>query len=526
MSPLKNFFPSQLSTNFKFQNYINSLDPKKASVEQDIPVKMLIVTNDISSCYLTNIYNESKEEQIFPDSLKLADVTPIHKKDNKTTKEKYRPVSLLPVVSKLFERDMHNQIINYIDKFLSPYLFGFRKGHSTEQCLSVMLERWKRALDNKLYVGAVLTDLSKAFDCLSHQLLIAKLEAYGFDRKSLNFIFNYLSNRLQRTKIKSSYSKWRKIKYGVPQGSILGPLLFNVFLNDIFLFVENTNMANYADDNTPYAIESNIDKLIETLENETCILLNWFNINEMKSNNDKCHLIILNNEDNIIKIGDEEISGSKSVKLLGITIDNKLNFNEHIRKLCKKANQKLHALARISTYLDSRKLRIIMKTFIDSQFNYCPLIWMFHSRALNNKINKLHERALRIVYKNSNLSFQELLTLDKSVSIHHRNLQKLATEMYKIKNNIAPFLMQELFPNYANPYNLRNNRCWQTANVRTVSYGTETLSFQGQKTWCLLPESIKTAKNITEFKKKIKTWVPNGCTCRLCKTFINGLGFI
>ena len=135
-------------------------------------------------------------------------------------------------------------------------------------------------------------------------------------------------------------------------------------------------MANYADDNNPYAIESNIDKLIETLENETCILLNWFNINEMKSNNDKCHLIILNNEDNIIKIRDEEISGSKSVKLLGITIDNKLNFNDHIRKLCKKANQKLHTLARISTYLDSRKLRIIMKTFIDSQFNYCPLIWM------------------------------------------------------------------------------------------------------------------------------------------------------
>ena len=330
-------------------------------------------------------------------------------------------------------------------------------------------------------VGAVLTDLSKAFDCLNHQLLIAKLEAYGFDKISLNFIYNYLSNCLQRTKIKSSYSSWRKVKYGVPQGSILGPLLFNIFLNDIFLFVENTNIANYADDNTPYAIDSNIDKLIDTLEYETSILLNRFNMNEMKSNNDKCHLIILNNEDNIIKIGDEEISGSKSVKLLGITIDNKLNFNEHILKLCKWVNQKLHALARISRYLDSRKLRIIMKTFIDSQFNYCPLTWMFHSRALNNKINKIHERALRIVYKNSNLCFQELLILDKSVSIHHRNLQKLATEMYKIKNSIAPTLMQELFPKYANPYNLRNNRCWQTANVRTVGYGTETLLFQGQK---------------------------------------------
>ena len=175
--------------------------------------------------------------------------------------------------------------------------------------------------------------------------------------------------------------------------------------------------------------------MVDTLEYETSILLNWLNMNEVKSNNDKCHLLILNIEDNIIKIGDEEISGSISVKRLGITIDNKLNFNEHILKLCKMANQKLHAQARISRYLDSRKLRIIMKTFIDSQFNYCPLTWMFHSRALNNKINKIHERALRIVYKNSNLCFQELLNLDKSVSIHHRNLQKLATEMYKIKNS-------------------------------------------------------------------------------------------
>ena len=149
--------------------------------------------------------------------------------------------------------------------------------------------------------------------------------------------------------------------------------------------------------------------------------------------------------------------------------------------------------------MDSRKLGVIMKTFIDSQFNYCPLTWMFHSRALNNKINKIHERALRIVYKNSNLFFQELLNPNKSVSMHHRNLQKLATEMYKIKHSIAPTLMQELFLTYANPYNLRNNRCWQTANVRTVDYGTETLLFQGQKTWCLLPESLKTAKALTEF---------------------------
>ena len=418
---------------------------------------------------------------------------------------------------------MSNQIIHYVDKFLSPYLFGFRKGHSTEQCLNIMLEKWKKALDNGKYVGAVLTDLSKAFDCLNHQLLIAKLEAYGFSCKSLAFIHNYLTNRHQRTKINSSYSSWREIKIGVPQGSILGPLLFNIFINDIFLFVINTKITNYADDNTPYAIEPSIEKLIETLENETGILLNWFEINKMKSNNDKSHLLIINNNDLTINIGNEEISASTSVKLLRVTIDNKLDFEQHVRKIYKKASAKLHALARIAKYMDHEKLRLVMKTFIESQFNYCPLTWMFHSRTLNNKINKLHERALRIVYKLPNLNFHELLVLDKSLSIHDRNLQKLATEMFKIKSNLAPTLMKELFPIYENKYNLRSNRCWQTHNVKTVGFGTETLLFRGQKTWPLLPKSIINSKTLVEFKNKIKRWRPKGCTCRHAKLIYNTL---
>ena len=178
--------------------------------------------------------------------------------------------------------------------------------------------------------------ISKAFDCLNHQFLIA----CGFGKEPLNFIYNYLYNRNQRTKVKSKYSTWREIKFGVPQGSILGPLPFNIFLNDIFLFVENTKITNYADDNTPYAIESSIEKLIKSLEHDTTLLLNWFQANEMKPNNDKCHLIIINHENNVISIGNEEITGSKSVKLLGVTIDNKLNFNKHITNICNTANQK------------------------------------------------------------------------------------------------------------------------------------------------------------------------------------------
>ena len=168
------------------------------------------------------------------------------------------------------------------------------------------------------------------------------------------------------------------------------------------------------------------------LEAETNTFIKWFRDNYFKLNADKCNLIILKQNRGIfINIVDEIIECSSTVKLLGITIDNKLNFDEHVTKMCKEVSQKLHALARISNYMSQEKLRIIMKAFIESQFAYCPLVWMFYSRTLNNRTNKLHERALRLVYKDTHLTFNELLRKDNSFTIHHRNLQKLATEMYK-----------------------------------------------------------------------------------------------
>ena len=192
----------------------------------------------------------------------------------------------------------------------------------------------------------------------------------------------------------------------------------------------------------------------------------------------------------------------------------------------KKVSQKLHALARISKLMSTNKLRIIMKSFIESQFGYSPLLWLFHSRALNNRINKLHERALRLVYKDPQLSFQELLDKDKSVTIHHRNLQKLAIEMYKLKNNIAPTMMKSIFPETNNPYNLRSNNPFQSSNIHSVFHGTETISFRLPKTWQMVPDHIKQSQTLTEFKLKIENWVPSKCVCRLCKTYIPNLGFL
>ena len=506
---------------------IGSLNKRKPTTYKNIPTKILVENKDIISPIITEIYNNSNNKSDFPNALKLADVTPAHKKEERIMKGNYRPVSILPPVSKIFERNIFDQLSSYIDKYLSPFLFGFRKGYSTQHCLSVMISKWKNAMDTGKLAGAILTDLSKAFDCLNHELLIAKLEAYGCSHSSLKYIYSYLSDRKQRTKVNNSLSEWCSILSGVPQGSILGPLLFNIYINDMFYFISKSDIANYADDTTPFTVNKTMDSLLDSLGKDTDSLIKWFRDNYLKLNAEKCHLLVSNHSKDIeINVGEEIIECEKSVKLLGVTLDNQLNFNEHVSNICKKASQKLHALSRISHYLCQDKLRMLMKAFIESQFGYCPLIWMFHSRALNNKINKLHERALRLVYKNTHLTFEELLRKDNSFTTHHRNLQKLAIELYKVKNNLSPTLMKDIFPERIISYNLRKMNPFKTLNVNTVYNGTETLSFRGPKTWELVPEDIKNATSLNEFKTKIKYWKPNGCTCRLCKVYVQNLGFI
>ena len=151
---------------------------------------------------------------------------------------------------------------------------------------------------------------------------------------------------------------------------------------------------------------------------------------------------------------------------------------------------------------------------------------MYHSRTLNNKINKLHERALRLVYKNNTLSFDELLAMDNSYTVHHRNVQKLAIEMYKVQHGLSPGFMKFIFLPSTNHYNLRNERAFKIENIKTVRYGSETISFWGPKIWELIPNEIKNAMSLQEFKSKIRQWKPTKCTCRICKTYIHQLGFI
>ena len=237
----------------------------------------------------------------------------------------------------------------------------------------------------------------------------------------------------------------------------------------------------------------------------------------MKTNTDNCHLLITTNEERNVSIGGEKIQNSKSEKLFGVTIDNKLSFTEHVHKIFDKVSQKLNALAGLSSFMSLEKRRINMKAFAHSQFGYCPLIWILHNRTLNNEINRIHERALRIVYRDKTSNFTELLQKDNAVTVHKRNLQVLANEIYKVKMGLAPQVVKELFPLSTHAYNLRSTYEFKLENVKTVHYGTGSLSFLGTKIWKLVPLEIKTSHSSEEFKKKIKSWIPENCPCRLSK---------
>ena len=333
---------------------IRELNPNKSAGFDSIPPNIIKDSAEVLTSSLTDLFNTSVINCLFPSDLKYANVSPLHKKDDTTNKENYRPVSILPSISKIYERLMFQQISNYISGSLSPYLCGFRKGYSAQHALLRLKNTLNLCLDKKENIGMFMMDLSKAFDCISHELLIAKLHVYGFSKASLKLTYNYLKGRNQRVKINADYNSWREILSGVPQGSILVPLLFNIFINDLFFCVKNSEICNYADDNSLTVADADLDKIIAKLETDIDILNTWFINNGMLLNEDKCHFMIIEPSWNTrkkierIKLRNETIEETNIAKLLGITFDNKLTMNDHIKIICKQASSKLYALARIS----------------------------------------------------------------------------------------------------------------------------------------------------------------------------------
>ena len=419
----------------------------------------------------------------------------------------------------VFERLLFKQLNDFIETKFSPLLCGFRKGHNTQHALTKLLEDWRAQLDNKKVVGTILCDLSKAFDTLPHDLLIAKLNAYGLSHSALEFVTSYLSNRKQRCKVGSSYSSWGDITSGVPQGSVLGPLLFNIFINDFFFFIKKSSATNFADDNTISAYGDSIVEVSYKLEEDIENALYWFDINSMVANPNKFQLMFLGTREKVklcLKINGNYCISTSSVTLLGIEIDWKLTFNKHVKSITNNANNKAKALSRLRYKLDVTQKLTLYHCYILSAFGYCPIIWMFCGKSSNEGIDRVQRIALRTIYNDYTSNYIDLLAKGNHLKIHEINKRKLLIEVYKCLNSINPSFLANLFTRKPIQFNLRTSNLLVLPNSNTLTYGLKSIVYRGSMTWNYLPDQVKICKNPEQFKNRLKKQEVIKCSCHLC----------
>ena len=489
--------------------YIKCLQTNKSVGFDGIHAKFVKLSGVHIANPLCDLFNRCVSSCHFPSDMKLAEISPIYKKNDNMCKDNYRSVNLLPVISKIFEKIVADQLLLYFDKMLSPFLSAYRKGYSCQHVIMQLTEYWRLALDEGDCVGTVAMDLSKAFDSMPHGLLIAKLRAYNISYDACLFMVSYLKNRRQRVKIQGQTSEWADINRGVSQGSVLGPLLFNIFINDLFYVPMKSHITNYADDSSLSNSHKHVSELTVTLQKDTGLAVDWFRDNNLGTNTSKFQGIVLSRGDKqplVISVLNNTIISTDKIKMLGVTLDDKLNFNAHIDNICRSASRQINALKRLSRHLDKNSRVLIYKSFITSNFTYSPVAWIFCAKRKTKKLEKLNERALRFVFADFKSNYEDLLKQGNFLPLSLLRLKFLAIEEYKCVHNLNPPYLNQLFSIHDVEYNLRDPYKLLQPKFKTYRFGFRSFRCYGAKVWNSLPPDIKSASCLQEFRCNIYKW--------------------
>ena len=500
---------------------LQDIDSSKASGYDNVPPKLVKVAAAELAQPISSLINRSISLSCFPHELKKSETSPLYKSLDNLNPQNYRPLSVLNCLSKIFERIYNNQMNVHFKDLLSSLLSAFRKRYGCHHVLTKLIEDSKLALDDGKHVGLILLDLSKAFDCLPHRLLLCKLKAYGFSYDACKLIKSYLCHRLQRVKVASARSQWTIMPKGVPQGSILGPLLFYIFIDDIFYELQDVcSLHNYADDNTIRCCHSDMVSLKYHLEKSANLALKWFENNHMRANPSKFQAIIFKRgNDNVVfdlNIGNEIIKPVSHVKLLGIVIDETLSFDKHVSNVCIKAARQTSALRRIVRYVPIDSRINIYQAFIASNFSYCNIVWHFCSNRSTYKIEKVHKNALRVTLNDYTSSYLDVLTKVKRPTLYVCRLKSIALETFKCVKGFNPEYMNSLFSLSNAPYETRGGRNLVQPKVTTTSYGLDSFIYQGSKIWNTIPQNVKDQTCLFKVKELISKWQGPKCRCGFC----------
>uniref|UniRef100_A0A8C6NYB4 Reverse transcriptase domain-containing protein n=1 Tax=Nothobranchius furzeri TaxID=105023 RepID=A0A8C6NYB4_NOTFU len=459
---------------------------------------------------LTYIYNLSLQKGHFPKTMKITKVIPTFKTGNKHSMENYRPIAIIPQFSKILEKLFVNQLDVYItkNKLLSDSQYGFRKNRTTTYAIMQMVEEIAQASESEELSISIFVDLKKAFDTIDHRRLLKKMENYGLRGIAKSWIESYLKDRQQYVKIKDIKSGFREISCGVPQGSVIGPILFTLYINDICNVADFFKFIMFADDTNLVCSGKDIKELLKKAEKELNILKSWFDVNKLSLNIKKTKFMIFGNKkvkngDFKLTISDTEIERVSEIKFLGVVIDSNLSWKHHLNYIKGKIAKSLGLLYKLKDILNHKALRLIYCSLIQPYMAYCIEIWGSTFKTYIHEIKTIQKKSIRVMNKSNYYAHTDPLFLKSQImKLEDLYYYKIMQFMFRVKLTALPKNILMFFVKRESKYDLRGV-CMFVLQKAKKGMKRRCISVMGVKFWNEAKIELKLATSLSVLKKLI-----------------------
>lgn len=496
------------------RNQLSKLKTNKATGLDRINARLLKDSAVQVTPVLTNLFNRSLLSSTFPSAWKSGKVVPLFKSGQRCNPGNYRPITVLPTVSKILEKAVHIQVYNYLleHKILTPRQFGFRPQLSTEIAITHFTDSVLDSMDKGRVTGAVFLDLSKAFDTIDHMSLLQKLTNVGFTSSAVDWFKSYLSQRTQVTFVGDASSSAKHVPVGVPQGSVLGPLLFIIYINELPSVVNSCEVSFYADDTVIYYSTSDFQDLEDKLNCDLANICQWFNDNFLTLNVSKCKFVLFGNQNKLrscshlsLKINDHVLERHESFKYLGVKINQNMSWSDHIETMSNKISQRLCLLRRIRHLLPLHARLTVYNSLILPLFEYADLVWGDKNNVvLMNHLQVLHNNSARIIldmpkHSSASKALEQLSWKPLSDRrCHHRCIA-----VFKCLNKLINFDFNFSKNTDVHSYNTRRRQDIHLPRART-NWGKQRFVFHAAKDWNNLEPDVQQSTSLSAFKGMLK----------------------
>ena len=514
-NPVSNTFYLFPITPSEVEIQISNLKPGKSAGPYSLPVNILKIIRNVISVPLASLFNTSISSGVVPEKFKVANVVPVCKKDSQTNVSNYRPISLLSVFNKILEKLISNRLLKFLEKenIFFKGQFGFRPKHSTDYAILSIIDKVQKAVDEGELSGGLFLDFSKASDTVDHDILIDKLEYYGIRGIGKDWFTSYLKNRKQMVTVNGATSDLATVPCGIPQGSVLGPILFLLYINDFHKCSSLLDFHLFADDANLFYRHRDIAILRQHINTELKNVNRWLCSNKLSLNIEKSSYVIFHpcqkkiSSDFNLVIDDVCLKKERSIKYLGVYIDSNLSWKPHIEYISKKLKRSLGILSKIRYYIDINILTGLYYALIYPFLTYAIIAWGNTYSTTLKPLYVLQKKALRLMtFSKFDEHSSPLFKTLNIIKLHDLVSYQIAIFMYKFKNRLLPLVFNNFFTEVSkvHQYNTRSaaKHSYYLPKVRT-NYGKFNIRFQAPKIWNAINEQVKTG-SLSKFKLSLK----------------------